>query len=137
MATATINTFTITKDVANARVNLIYTVNYDEFDIESNVGYHETYKLRGDDTFQDGDDNGVGDDPVGVTFFFVNPQRANGQSSVQRNQNWTLPWADLNEDSALGSALLNDDEIRAVVTLEPELPVTTVRESIARVVTAP
>ncbi len=135
MATATITSFTITRDTANANVALAYTVNYDAFDQASNIGYHETYKLMGDDTSQDGDDGSVGDNQVGVTFFFVNPQRSNGQTSVQRNQAWTIPWATLNEDSALGAA--NDDEIRAVVTLEPELPVTTARESSAVVVVAP
>ena len=70
-----------------------------------------------------------------MTFFFVSPQRANNRTSVRRNQTWTLPWATLNEDTGLGAA--NDDEIRAVVTLEPELPVTTMRESFAIVVQSP
>ena len=135
MATATITRFTITRNTANADVELDYTVNYDEFDVQSNVGYHETYKLIGDDTNQDGDDGAPGDNQVGVSFFFVSPQRANNRTSVQRTQAWTLPWATLNEDTALGAA--NDDEIRAVVTLEPELPVTTVRESSAIVVLSP
>lgn len=137
MATATITSFTITRDTANALVALNYTVNYDEFDVESNIGYHETYKLIGDDTNQDGDDGAAGDSQVGVSFFFVSPQRANGSTSRQRTQSWTLPWATLNEDTALGSAAANDDEIRAVVTLEPELPVTTVRESSTIVVLSP
>lgn len=137
MATATITRFTITKNTANADVELDYTVNYDEFDVESNIGYHETYKLMGDDTNQDGDDGAAGDNQVGVGFFFVSPQRANGNTSVQRTQTWTLPWASLNEDSALGSALANDDEIRAVVTLEPELPVTAVKESTALFLQSP
>ena len=136
MATATITRFTITRDTANADVELDYTVNYDEFDVQSNIGYHETYKLIGDDTNQDGDDGAPGDSQVGVSFFFVSPQRANNRPSVQRTQTWTLPWATLNEDTALG-ALANDDEIRAVVTLEPELPVTTVRESSTIVVLSP
>lgn len=135
MATATITRFTITRDTANADVELDYTVNYDEFDVQSNVGYHETYELIGDDTNQDGDDGAAGDNQVGVSFFFVNPQRANGQTSVQRTQTWTLPWATLNEDTTLGAA--NDDEIRAVVTLGPELPVTTTRESSTIVVLSP
>jgi hypothetical protein len=136
MATATITRFTITRDFGNADVELDYTVDYDEFDVQSNVGYHETYKLIGDDTNQDGDDGAPGDSQVGVSFFFVNPQRSNGRSSVQRTQTWTLPWATLNEDSALPFPA-NDDEIRAVVTLEPELPVTTTRESSAIVVLSP
>lgn len=137
MATATINSLTITKNVANADVELIYTVNYDDFDVSTNIGYRETYQLRGDDTGQDGDDNGTGDDSVGVTFFFVSPQAANGQASRQRTQTCSLPWATLNEDSGLMTALNNDDEIRAVVTLTPQLPVTAVQESSVRVVTSP
>ena len=39
MATATITRFTITRDTANADVELDYTVNYDEFDVQSNIGY--------------------------------------------------------------------------------------------------
>ncbi len=137
MATVTINSFTITRNVANADVDLVYTVNYDTFDQLTNVGYHETYKIIGDDTGQDGDDGAAGDNQVGVSFFFVSPQRSNGQASVQRTQAWTLPWTDLNEDNALGSAANNDDEIRAVVTLEPELPVTTAKESTALVLVSP
>ena len=93
MATATITRFTITRDTANADVELDYTVNYDEFDVESNIGYHETYKLIGDDTNQDGDDGAPGDNQVGVTFFFVSPQRANDRPASSATRTWTLPWA--------------------------------------------
>ena len=37
MATAAINSLTITKDTANADVELIYTVNYDEFEVQTNL----------------------------------------------------------------------------------------------------
>ena len=137
MATATITSFNIDRDVANARVRLLYRVNFDEFDIATQVGYRESYKIVGDDTGQDGDDGVPGDDAVGVGFFFVSPQRANGRDYVDREQEWTLPWATLNEDNALGSVANNDDEIRAVVTLVPELPMTAVRESVALLVSSP
>ena len=136
MATATITSFTIDRDVANANVRLFYTVNYDEFDKATNVGYRESYKIAGDDTVQDGDDGAPGDDAVGVGFFFLSPQRSNGRDSVDREQEWTLPWATLNEDNALGFPA-NDDEIRAVVTLVPELPLTATRESFAITVSSP
>lgn len=114
-----------------------YTVNWDTFDQASNVGYHESWKLIGDDTGEDGDDGPAGDDAVSFTTYLVNPQRSNGNASVGRSHAWTIPWADLNEDNALGSALANDDEIRAVVTLGPLLPVTAAKESSKRVVTSP
>lgn len=137
MATATITTFTVTKNVSNADILLEWTVNYDTFDQLTNVGYHETWKLIGDDTAQDGDDGAPGDDGVGVIHLFTSPQSSNGQASRARSQSWTIAWSSLNEDNALGSALANDDEIRAVVTLEPLLPVTQSRESLSRVVTSP
>ncbi len=137
MATSTITAFTITKNVANAEVTLDYTVNFDAFDQASNLGYTESFKLRGDDIGQDGDDGVPGDDPVSFVHLFISPTRSNGQVSIMRNRAFSIPWADLNEDSALGSALANDDEIRAVVTLVPLLPVTTENESSALVVTAP
>lgn len=137
MATATITTFTITKDVSNAIILLEWTVDYDTFDQLTNLGYHESWKLIGDDTSQDGDDGVPGDDAVDVNRFFVNPQSSNGQASRTRSQSWTIAWSSLNEDNTLGSALANDDEIRAVVTLEPLLPVTSTRESLSRVVSAP
>lgn len=137
MATATITNFTITKNVSNADILLEWTVNYDTFDQLTNLGYEESWKLIGDDTSSDGDDGAPGDDAVGVRRHFTSPQSSNGQASRARSQNWTVAWSSLNEDNALGSALDNDDEIRAVVTLEPLLPVTQSRESLSRVVTSP
>lgn len=137
MATVTITRFTIVRDHANANIELDYTVNYDTFDKVTDMGYDESWRLIGDDTSQDGDDGVPGDDAVGVRFFFVSPQRSNGQDSVDRKHAWTLPWATLDEDHALGSVANNDDEIRAVVTLVPELPVTATRESVALTVSSP
>ena len=135
MATVTITTFTITKNVANADFVLEYDVNYDDFDVLTNVGYHESWYLIGDDTFQDQDDGAVGDSQLGATRFFVSPQRANGQTSVSRSHAWSYSWATLNEDG--GAAGLNDDEIRAVVKLELLLPETSTTESIMRLVLSP
>jgi hypothetical protein len=135
MATVTITNFTITKDFANANFLLAYDVNYDDFDVLTNVGYHESWYLIGDDTSQDQDDGAVGDNQVGATRFFVSPQRANGQTSVSRSHAWTYTWATLNEDG--GAAGLNDDEIRAIVKLEPLLPVMSTTESVMRLVLSP
>ena len=67
--------------------------------------------------------------------FFVSPQRANNQTSVSRSWAWSYSWATLHEDG--GAAVLNDDEIRAVVKLEPELPQTSTTESVMRLVLSP
>ena len=135
MATVTISRFTITKDFANANFELDYEVDYDDFDVNTNLGYTESWYLIGDDTGQDQDDGSVGDHQLGATRFFSSPQRANGQTSVSRSHAWTYSWATLNEDG--GAAGLNDDEIRAVVKLEPLLPQTSLTESVMRLVLSP
>ncbi len=113
MATATITTFTVTKNTGNADIVLEYTVNWDTFDQASNVGYHESWKLLGDDTGR----------TVTMALPVTTPSASRPSSStrsgpttnasVARSHAWTIPYADLNEDNALA----NDDEIRAVVTL--------------------
>ena len=135
MATVTITKFTITKNVANADFELEYDVNYDDFDRATEIGYTESWYLIGDDTGQDQDDGAPGDSQLGATRFFSSPQTAQGRTSVSRSHAWSYSWATLNEDG--GVALLNDDEIRAVVKLEPILPTTSTTESSLRVVTSP
>ena len=135
MATVTITKFTITRNVANADIELEWDVNYDDFDQVTDLGYHESWHLIGDDTAQDQDDGAVGDSQIGTTFFFVSPQRSGGLTTRSRSQAWPISWTSLNEDG--GVVGLNDDEIRAVVTLEPLLPVTSTRESVMRLVVSP
>lgn len=64
----------------------------------------------------------------------MSPTQSNGQASISRNRSFSIPFEDLNEDSTLGSALNNDDEIRAVVNLVPTLPVPTETESTTTVI---
>ena len=71
---------------------------------------------------------------MGLMFFPLGGLRSNGQATTSRTLTKTIGWADLNEDDNGGNV---DDEIRAVVTLTPVLPVTTSRESAAVVVVAP
>jgi hypothetical protein len=135
VATVTITNFTITKNVANADFVLEYDVTYDDFDQLTNIGYDESWYLIGDDTSQDQDDGAAGDNQLGATRSFSSPQRSNGQTSVSRSHAWSYSWATLNEDG--GAAGLSDDEIRAIVKLEPQLPVMSTTESVMRLVTSP
>ena len=48
------------------------------------------------------------------------------QASSSRTRSFTFPFANLNEDNVAGNT---DDEIRAVVTLTPRLPVAVNAES--------
>lgn len=133
--TATITNFTITRNVANADFVLEYDVDFDEFDRATEIGYHESWHLIGDDTGQDQDDGAAGDNQVGASRFFSSPQSAEGRTSVSRSHAWSYSWTTLNEGG--GAVGLNDDEIRAVVALEPLLPVTSRTESVMRLVVSP
>ena len=55
MATITTPVLTIVRDVANVDVSVAYTINWTEFDRNSDLQYLETWKLIEDDTGQDGD----------------------------------------------------------------------------------
>ena len=136
MATISTPQLSIVRDVDNADITVTYTVTWSAFDQLTNLSYTESWKLIGDDTGQDGDNLPVGDDtiPMGLMSFPLGGLRSNGQATTSRTLNKTIGWDDLNEDDN-GANL--DDEIRAVVTLTPVLPVTTSRESAAVVVVAP
>ena len=136
MATISTPQLSIVRDVSNAAVAVTYTITWSAFDQLTNLSYTETWKLIGDDTGQDGDNLPVGDDtiPMGLMFFPLGGLRSNGQATTSRTLNKTIGWDDLNEDDN-GANL--DDEIRAVVTLTPLLPVPTSRESALVVVVAP
>jgi|RhiMetdeSRZDD1v2_1073273.scaffolds.fasta_scaffold841954_1 hypothetical protein len=135
MATVNITNFTITHTAANADFVLEYDVLYDDFDRVTDIGYTESWYLIGDDTGQDQDDGAPGDNQLGATRFFSSPQRAQGRTSVSRSHAWPYSWATLNEDG--GAAGIADDEIRAVVKLEPLLPTTSTTESVMRLVQSP
>jgi hypothetical protein len=135
MATISNVQLSITRDFANADFDISYTVNWSGFDQATNLTYLASWKLVGDDTSQDGDNLPVGDDPIPVGLVFARFLSSGGQASTTITEpTRTLAWAGLNEDDMAGNT---DDEIRAVVTLTPQLPVPTSRESTAVVVVAP
>jgi hypothetical protein len=128
-------TLSIVRDVANAVITFEYDVNWSTYDQLTNLPYWETWKLIGDDTGQDLDDAGTGDDPVNIGLFTLSSIASNGQASTHRVKSRTVAFADLDEDdNALPS--IADDEIRAVVTLTPQLPAAVSRESNLVTVTA-
>ena len=136
MASISTPQLSIVRDVDNAEITVTYTITWSAFDQLTNLSYTETWRLVGDDTGQDGDNAPVGDDPIplGLVFFPIGGLRSNGQASTARVLTRTIGFADLDEDSNGGNL---DDEIRAVVSLTPALPIATSRESGAVVVTAP
>lgn len=133
MATASNVNLAIVRNVANANATVTYTVNWSAFDQASNLQYLESIRFIGDDTGQDGDTGPAGDDPISIGLTFSVLLSANGQASTSRTRSFTFPFANLDEDSVLGNS---DDEIRAVVTLTPRLPVAINVESNVVVVAA-
>jgi hypothetical protein len=113
----------IDKDIANAIITLKYNINWSTFDQLTNLAYNEKWEI-------------VGDDAGTTTTIFTGPMlvggvSSNGNVTTQRSQGTTIAWADLDEDPN------NLDEIAAVVTLTPLLPVTRVAKSALVVVDAP
>lgn len=127
MASVSNMQLSIVKDVANAEITLDYDIMFSSFDQLTNLSYLESWKLIGDDTGQDGDDQAAGDDPINLGLMLLSTVSSNGQASLHRTKTRTIAWSNLNEDVTAPAA--PDDEIRAVVTLQPSLPVTTSRES--------
>jgi hypothetical protein len=113
----------VQRDIANAEITVDYDVNWSNFDQLTNLSYSEKWELVGDD-------NGV------TATIFVGPSLVNGISSngnatTHRTQTATIPFSDLDEDP---NGL---DEIAAVVTLTPKLPVPRVAKSALVTVDAP
>lgn len=135
MASISNLTLSIVKDVANADITVEYDINFSNFDVLTDLSYFDACRLIGDDTNQDGDETTTpGDDQIAggsMTTFLVLPA---GQTSLHRKRTLTIAFSNLNEDTFAGAD--GDDEIRALVTLTPQLPTTTSRESIASVVNA-
>ena len=132
MASVSNIALSIVRNVANAQVTLTYDINWSNFDQLTNLPYVDSFRLIGDDTGQDGDNGVTGDDSIftGLIFplFPVVTVSSNGQAVTHRTKNLVFPFANLNEDGTL-VAPNNDDEIRAVVTLTPRLPVAISTES--------
>jgi hypothetical protein len=129
MATLTNVTLSIVRDVANAEMTVEYDIVWNAFDRETNVQYLEALRFIGDDTGQDGDDANAGDDAINTGLSVLTLVSANGAASTHRTKLRTIEFDLLNED-------VGDDEIRAVVTLTPQLPTATSRESTAATVNA-
>ena len=127
MATLRNVTVSIVRDVANADVTVEFDIDWSEFDRLTNLQYSETWTLKGDDTGQDGDDAGAGDDPISLGPVLVGTVSANGATTTHRTKSRTVALASLDEDG--GALPFGDDEIQAVVTLTPRLPAATSRES--------
>jgi hypothetical protein len=117
---------TVVKDVANAAITVDYDINWNAFDQSTDLEFDEFWKLIGDDTNQDGDNLPIGDDPISLGLMPIVRVSSNGQAVTHRTKTRTIAFTNLNEDISTPDP---DDEIRAVVTLTPLLPVATSRES--------
>ena len=127
MASISNLTLSIVRSVANAQVTIEYDINWSVFDRASNLSYIDTFRLIEDDTNEDGDNAPVGDDPISLGVLVpIGPVSSNGQAVTHRIKNTTIAFANLNKDDNGGNL---DDEIRAIVTLIPQLPVEISRES--------
>jgi hypothetical protein len=128
MATISNLNVAIVRNVANADVTVTYDLFWSDFDQLTNLEYIEKLDLIGDDTDQDGDNPPAGDDPIadGPRKPVVIVLRSNGAASTSRTLNKTIPFRLLDEDHSGGN---DSDEIRALITLTPQLPVTVTNES--------
>ena len=120
----------IVRNVANARVTVTYDITWSNFDQLTNLPYSEIVRLIGDDSGLDGDNLPAGDDPIAIGMFPLNPSvSSNGQAVTPRTKDFTIAFSTLNEDFLLATAADIDDEIRALVTLSPRLPIVVSAES--------
>ncbi len=115
-------TLTIQKDIANAEVEVAYDINWSAFDKLTNLAYDERWEL-------------VALDGTTTTTLYVGPSliggvSSNGNATTSRTKAATIAWSSLDED-------IGDDEIAAVVTLTPKLPVAHSTQSAQVVVNAP
>jgi hypothetical protein len=113
----------IKRDIANAEITVTYTINWSTFDELTNLPYSESWEL-------------AGVDGVNLTTLYTGPMLVNGVSSngaatTARTKVATIAFADLDED------VNSLDEIVAVVTLTPRLPVQKTAQSAQVVVDAP
>ena len=122
-------TLTLEKDVANANFTIAYTINWSEFDRATNLAYTEVVKLVGNDPNRQQD---LFTGPI-----FANGISSNGNTTTDRvhpaNGTFTIPWAGLDEDPGEEAV----DEIVALVTLTPRLPVAVTGQSAELEVVAP
>jgi hypothetical protein len=127
---------TLARNIANVTITIDYDIVFSDFDRRTNLQYMESWRLIGDDTNQDGDDGPIGDDPVLGVGALSSLVTSNGLTTLHRSRTRTEAWTTLDEDAGL-PAPANDDEIRAVVTLTPQLPTAGRFESAAQLISAP
>ena len=108
-------------DVANAEITVDYDISFSSFDVNSNLTYLETCRIvEKDPPPEDGTDDAVTGMITGFLPFAL--VASNGVNSLHRTRTRTIPKAQLDRDAGI-------DEIRAVVTLTPQLPTAATRES--------
>ena len=103
---------------ASARVNVKYTVYFDDFDRRTNLPYGERCHIYGDDTNVGDPFWTGGDDPIPRGTIASTTIRSNGNSSISRDFTKLYSRHELDEDGWPDGA----DEIRARVNLSPKLP---------------
>ncbi|MGI9595494.1 MAG: hypothetical protein ACR2QK_05005 [Acidimicrobiales bacterium] len=120
MATATINSASITKNQANGVMAVGYTVEFSPFDQLTNLTYKATVSVAGDDSLDAVDDE-VTPSVTGLPATIR--VRSNGRATVDRQFETEFPWVELDEDPWWNtSGGQDDEEIRITVTMTPQLP---------------
>lgn len=114
MASITDVELSVVPDVANADVAIDTHVSFDAFDIASNQLYDLHWSLIGPDRLagEDGVDDTLVSQGAAEQIRF----RADGQASAVHHLAFTIPLDELNED------LTGEDEVRAVIGLNPVGP---------------
>src|SRR5690349_1690353 len=110
---------TVTRDLDNRIVNVKYAIAFSAFDKTTNLPYTQVVQLFGDDTLVGDPVTAGADDAIPGGLLAVNTVQANGQNSLAVTLTKTLGKSALDEDTG---AIPNPDEIRAKVTLTPQLP---------------
>ena len=118
-------TLSLVKDVANMDITFEFDIEWNAFEQATDLEFDEAWKVIGDDTNQDGDNLPVGDDPISLGLMPIVRVSSNGNAVTHRTKTRTIAFSSFDEDVGVNEA----DEIRAVVTLTPLLPVATSRES--------
>jgi hypothetical protein len=116
----------VVTNVANADITVSYSLTGSAFDIASGQPYTEVCRLMGDDTgivpAEDNVDDVIPNGLLTSIFAPLFPVVFTNALPINRTRTKTIAKADLNEDVGL-------DEIRALVTLTPQTPFASSRES--------
>lgn len=132
MATVSTPNLVVTPKLDNRELQVIYDIDFDFFDNETNLRYRHVVEAIGDDTNVAGDPASSAPDDVltklrdeVVRASDAQDQNGNGLPRFHVEFTELVAKSTLNED--IGNP--NPDEIRVKVTLTPLLPVQVVRES--------